>query len=481
MLLEKIPLQSNIGGCGNKSVDIPASKFEQETAILQMMEIFYDDPVLFAQVVLNVFPDRQQRRVLRAAYKKQRTSVRSGRGCGKTWVAAILIWHFLCTRPHAQVYCTAPSAVSALGALWPTVKNVHNLMEPLWKDLFEVQNNTIKNIEHPLTWFCSVRVARQENPEAMAGAHAPHMMYIVDEASGVTDAIISIISNSLTEDDNRLILLSNPRRLSGAFYESQQRHKRDLYTQLHLSCYESEFITEDKLNSMIVEANGEGTDAHMIEVMGEFPKKEDKCIIDGFLIEAALDRDLPEEDFKDVPVIWGVDMATSNDMSVLVKRQGNRVLNDIKRWKLRDTMKVVAKIHEEYINTPDGLKPVRINVDSIGIGKGAYDRLKELIGATIVYSAVANKKPFSKKYMYNQKSEWWAEMREWFRDEVEIPEDKPLIDEITAMHSTPSGDGRFRTEAKADYIKRFSHSPDTGDAFAMTFVKTGKKCAGITT
>lgn len=234
----------------------------------------------------------------------------------------------------------------------------------------------------------------------MAGSHALNMLYVMDEASGIDDGVFNSVFGSLTEDDNYLLMLSNPRRLNGFFYESQQYKSKDTYAQLHMNAIKSDFVTQKSIDNW-KNLYGEESNQYMVEVLGEFPLKEDESIIPYDLYVKGIENSIDDEELEDIPIIWGADIAAGNDKSVLVKRQGPKVFDDIKRWKYHDTMKVVGKIVQEYEETPDELKPIRIYVDSIGVGKGAYDRLKEK--GLPVYAAVASKKAIAKKYITNQK------------------------------------------------------------------------------
>ena len=72
--------------------------------LIQLLQVYHDDPIMFSEQILNIYPDDQQKAVILSVYDKKRTTVRSGRGCGKTWAAGIVIWHFLCTRAFSQIY-----------------------------------------------------------------------------------------------------------------------------------------------------------------------------------------------------------------------------------------------------------------------------------------------------------------------------------------------------------------------------------------
>ena len=453
-------------------------KLTPDEELQTLVETLYHNPCLFSELILGIKPDKQQTEVINALYERKYVSVRSGRGCGKTWCAGIIIWHFLCTRAYSQIYITASSGGTIQGAIWPTLAKLHDNMESMYKDQFELQSTMIKHKTHKLNWFAMTRTARQENPEALAGSHAMQMLYVIDEASGVADAMFNSIFGSLTEEDNYLLMLSNPRRLNGFFYESHQYKARNVYAQLHMNAIKSEFVTDKSVNHWR-DLYGEDSNQYQIEVLGEFPAKEDESIIPYDLFIDGVKRTLDSKEYEDIPIIWGLDMAAGNDKSVLVKRQGNYVHPDIKRWKYHDTMKVVGKVTEEFNSLDEKDRPVKIYVDAIGIGKGAYDRLKE--NELPVYPAIANKKAVSNKYIFNQKSEWWKEMQEWVKGNIDLPNDSELIEEVTSMRAVPSSDGRFRTEGKPQFIKRYEHSPDTGDAFAMTFCLKSKKSIGMTT
>ncbi|MFC6546023.1 hypothetical protein ACFQBN_04800, partial [Cohnella cellulosilytica] len=62
-------------------------------------------------------------------------------------------------------------------------------------------------------WFATARTATR--PENMAGFHEDHMLFVVDEASGVADPILETILGTLTGEDNKLAMFGNPRGLLG--------------------------------------------------------------------------------------------------------------------------------------------------------------------------------------------------------------------------------------------------------------------------
>ena len=67
-------------------------------------------------------------------------------------------------------------------------------------------------------WFATAKTATK--PENMQGFHEDHMMIVVDEASGVSDPIMEAILGTLTGSDNKLLLMGNPNRIEGVFFDA---------------------------------------------------------------------------------------------------------------------------------------------------------------------------------------------------------------------------------------------------------------------
>lgn len=442
---------------------------KEDKDLLELMEIYYDDPVLFCRQILHIEPDEQQEEMLYALRDNKKATAKSGRGAGKTFGAGMGIWWFLNTRFNAQVYITAASGGTIQGAIWPTIAKLHQEMDPLFKNCWDLQTTQVKRKQYPATWFCLSRTARKESPESLAGAHAENLLYIIDEASGVDDAIFKSVFGSLTEEENYLLMLSNPRRLSGFFFESHRPYSSTIYKQITMSAIKSRWVTDKSIESW-KRMYGEESNTYRVEVLGEFPTKETDSIIDYDQVIAATERKKNGEG----PILWGIDVGGGFDKSVLIKRRDNKVWKSIKEWKDKDTMKLVGRIVSEYEKTPKQNRPAKIFIDSIAIGKGPSDRLKEL-GLPIVATNVSTKAK-NKKFYVNLKAELWSNLRDWFRDaEPDVPYNADLIEQLTTVRQEFHSSGKFLIESKDKYKKRNPQigSPDLADALALTFNMKG--------
>ena len=71
---------------------------------------------------------------------------------------------------------------------------------------------------------------------------------ILDEASGISDKAINILTGALTEKDNRMLMMSQPTRPSGYFYDSHHKNAKSehnpngTWTSIILNSEESPFV-----------------------------------------------------------------------------------------------------------------------------------------------------------------------------------------------------------------------------------------------
>ncbi|ODR96784.1 hypothetical protein AUC71_04250 [Methyloceanibacter marginalis] len=86
---------------------------------------------------------------------------------------------------------------------------------------------------------------------------------------------------------------------------------------------------------------GEDSNQWRVRVLGEFPTADDDTVMPLELVLAAVDRDvMPLSSY--IP-IWGLDVARfGDDSSALAKRQANKLLEPVKRWRNKDSIQLTA-------------------------------------------------------------------------------------------------------------------------------------------
>lgn len=442
-----------------------------------------NDPYRFATEVLGILPagadnpddgfqlEEWQDKFLRDFFldpqgkptESPRHSIRAGHGVGKGFLLAILALWFPLTHYDSKGVVTANSQSQLRDNNWPEIRKLYSMLPQDLQDVIDIQEERMLIKASPEMGFVVRRTASPGNPEALQGIHARHVIYLIDEASGIADITFEVAQGSLSTHGACAVMFSNPTRPDGFFFDTH--HKlRGRWRCLRVSSTDvprARGHIED-----CIQAYGLDSNKYRVRVLGEFPLAGDDVVIPLEWVEAAIDRVIDTPSF--VP-IWGVDVARfGDDSSALAKRQANKLLEPVKLWKNKDLMQLVGLIHNEYINTHEDFQPKEILVDVIGLGSGVVDRLKEL-GLPVRGVNVGESRATLDQCMRLRDELWWKG-REWFQSkDCVIPRDDYLISELTAPTYDFHSSGRIVVESKKDMKERSGKSPDAADAFLLTF------------
>lgn len=467
----------------NRVPGLTAASQQNQNPLTAFVERYRNDRVAFVIEILGVLAIEawQLDALQRLDRGKTRISIRSGHGVGKTTFLAWVALHFLFTRYPCKVAVTAPSATQLFDALASEVKlwlKKAEANKPLLKGILEAHSDRVFMSAAPEAVFLTYRTSRKENPEALQGIHAEHVLLIGDEASGVDEKVFEAAAGSMSTRGAITILAGNPTRSTGFFYRTHTV-LRHIWDSIKVSCHDSTrvdpaYIEEERVF-------GEDSNRYRIRILGEFPKGDDDTLIARSLIEDATKRDIvaPRND----PIYWGVDVARSlnRDKSSLAKRKGPVVLEPVKRWQTPDTMGLVGLILKEWNETPVHERPEAIFVDVIGVGGGVVDRLRELDLPAVGINVGENPSVFG--MAVKLRDELWCMGRDWFMTKVvHFPaEDTETIEELVAPKVAYTSSGNAKVSSK-DEMRASGmlggKSPDGADAFLLTFARTSAITAG---
>ena len=433
-------------------------------------------PALFAVEALRV-PEKwdavkkegvttQQWSASKKLVAKRRLSIRAGKGVGKsTFLSWSILWFHACYFP-GKGGCTAPTATQMSDVLWAELSLWHRRLRdnmPALGEKFEWKVDSFVMKEAPQESFSVARTARPEKPEALQGLHSKYVLVLVDEASGVDDAIFEAGRGAMSGDDNFIILASNCTRLSGLFYRTHHELS-PIWETDHWNGEESPLQSQAFRDEIIFEY-GKDSNYYRVNVQGEFPSAEDDVVIPKTLCDAAGKRAVEPFGAR----VWGLDVARfGSDRCVLIKRCENATLEVHKSWTSMDTMQTAGKVYAEWLATPPKDRPVSIIVDVIGIGAGVVDRLIEM-DLPIVGLNVAESASVEELYM-RSRDELWFRARKWLeKKHCHLVEDKQLVAELIVPKYTFTSTGKIKVESKDEMRKRYPRSPDVADAFCLTF------------
>jgi hypothetical protein len=281
----------------------------------------------------------------------------------------------------------------------------------------------------------------------------------------VPEQVFEAAAGSMSGHNAVTLLLGNPVRSSGFFYDTHTRLAGE-WTTFQVSCLDSPRVSDEYVKEMQTRY-GEESNIYRIRVVGEFPKGDDDTVIAMDLLEQAVNRDVAPS--QHAPMVWGLDVARfGSDRSALCKRQGNAVTEAIRTWKNLDLMQLTGAVVAEYNALAPSQQPKEILVDSIGLGAGVVDRLREL-GLPARGINVAESPAMGGTYR-NLKAELWYRARAWLEArDCKMARDDVLIAELATVRYSFTSNGKIAIEGKDEIRKRGLPSPDKADAFVLTF------------
>ena len=437
--------------------------------------LYYKDrPVEFTKDIIKATPDDIQGDILTSVAQNQLTSVRSGHGIGKSALQSWLIIWFMCTRPFPKIPCTAPTKHQLHDILWAEVAKWLN---PTLKTEIEWTQEKLYMKSNPENWFAVPRTATQ--PDALQGFHADHLLYIIDEASGVKDIVFEPVLGSLSTQDAKLIMCGNPTQLSGFFFDSHNKN-RSIYKTFKVSGENSKRVSKDYIQ-MIIDMYGLESDVYRVRVAGEFPKAMPDSFIQLEWVENC-SKKISTRTYPTFRIDIGVDVARYGDDETVINilfdkkyQQKQKVLHH------NDTMQVTGNIvqilenlRQQYIGMP-----IHIKIDCDGLGVGVYDRLKEIkqqknwitvkLYECHFGGAGGKNKEEEPVEFSNSTGLMWGLLREKLkRNEIELIYDDKQITQLSNRKYRINSEGRIELERKEEMKKRGLTSPDRGDALVLS-------------
>jgi len=440
---------------------------------------YRNNPVLFFKEILQFTPDQWQDEVATDIAGHRRVSVRSGQGVGKTALeAAVALW-FLCCFPFPRVVCTAPTRQQLNDVLWAEISKWQS-KSPILKRILKWTKTKVYMRKYEERWFATARTATK--PENMQGFHEDHMLFIVDEASGVADPIMAAIFGTLSGEFNKLFMCGNPTKTSGFFFDSHNKD-RAVFKTHQVSCLNSPRTSKENIE-MLKRKYGEDSDVYRVRVKGEFPRGESDAFIS---LEMAM---FAKDDVKVIPegdiLYIGADIARFGDDETAIYARLNGVVIDSHFHHKEGLMvtagwvlNMAARCKKSYPN----ISQVQIRIDDDGLGGGVTDRVNEVnneqgLGYEVI--PVHNGGSTDDEHYGNKGSELWGQIKERLDENMsnyilglpgylQIPDDDKLITQLTTRKWRMGSSGKIVLEPKKEMKKRGLSSPDRADAFVLAF------------
>lgn len=394
-------------------------------------------------------------------------------------LVAWLIQWALVTCPNARVLVTANTATQLATKTWPELSVWHNMsIFSSWFKLNSTNMHYALSEGYEKTWRADAIAWSITNTEAFAGLHnkGSRILIVIDEASGVDDKIWEVIEGALTDERTEIIwaVFGNPTRNTGRFRECFRRYK-ELWDGARV---DSRYVdgTNKRQFSEWEETYGRDSDFFRVRVTGEFPDKATGQLIATETVREAQTRKYSLDVVTGQPKILGIDCALwGGDANVVYLRQGvfsKRVAkiflgSEENTWLLA----------EQFSNIIHSEKPDMVFIDSGNFGVAIADMLTVKMGHKNVIKIGFGDRAADPRQYGNKRIEIWDRMRIWLESEggmlppAHSPDNEGLDieNDLISPEYHYDGQGRKMLERKQDMRRRGLHSPDDGDALALTF------------
>ena len=324
--------------------------------------------------------DRQQKEFLDSVAKYKCVGCKSGHTTGKSTSLSWLILWFLFTRPT-----TAPVHVGV------TAPTYHQLQDVLWAEcafwlassaltpFIKWTSDKIYLLSNPQTNWAVPRTVARGQSENLQGLHSPHFLMIVDEGFAIEDQKVWEVIESLLrlDQDNKLVFVGNPTRISGYCYDAFKRNNprwMEPVGKLLTMNAERSSISDPNYRKNIADRWGKNSDIYRARVLGEFPLGNPEAFISLVQAEEARSRTVAGEG----EIHIGADIARmGNDLTVLTVRHGRKVFPQIIKEKSLHTenARLIVQTAREFRAKCkyDGI--IKVKVDHTGEGSGVTDML----------------------------------------------------------------------------------------------------------
>lgn len=458
------------------------------------------EPVRFFKEVLGVQPWSRQIEIIEAVRDHTRTAVASGHKVSKSHTAAGIALWFYCSFADARVIMSSTTARQVDQILWRETRMMHaragRCLDCKADDPEQLRiprpcphSAVIEGVMGDLARtglrapdFREIVGFTAREAEAVAGISGSHLLYILDEASGIPEIIHEAIAGNMA-GGGRVVMFGNPTRNDGEFFDAFHS-KSKFYHCIRVSSEETpnvitgrnvipglatrEWIEEKKLEW------GEDSPLYRIRVRGEFATNEAGRIFSVYAIEQAEIRWYTTPEAGRLYI--GVDPAgetNTGDEILFAARRGLKCMSLHPHRGITADMIVTHLVRLiTELRLPREVPVIVIDAEGpIGIKVGrklaAYlDRYPDTFELVRVF---ASNRAMREPQAYERvRDELAANLEAWMRDGGAIPEDAKLAAELHALEWIEQANGRLKCTPKDVVRKLLDRSPDRYDALALS-------------
>jgi hypothetical protein len=440
-----------------------------------------DDPVKWVQERCGGFVWSKQVKILESVRDNKYTAVKACHGPGKSASAGFAGSWWIDTHDIGTAFLvtTAPS--------WPQVQTI------LWREIRRLHGraNLPGRITLDCQWYIGEHGKLEEliamgrkpadyDEQAFQGIHARYILIIIDEACGVDIALWNAVLSLATNENARILAIGNPDDPSSYFaslFDGKADPDEDGINEMTgwncitISAFDTPNFTGESIPPTLAQdlvspdwvqerAKDWGVESpvYTSKVLGQFPDISDDYLITPAMMEIGYNTNWPGFEAGR----YGCDIARlGQDQTVIYRNRGNQIRLD-DEWGQLDTMRTAGKIGEKL--SGPSLSRIPATIDSIGVGAGVLDRLRERAFDVIGFQG--SERAFRPDRYQNRRAEVYWEFRQGLAAgffDLD-PDDVKLKAELTNIKYWINSAGQICVESKEDMHKRGMKSPNRADA-----------------
>lgn len=442
--------------------------------------------------VLNFTPTWQQAQLLTAVQNAQLgkasnwIACKSGQGPGKTTIS-VIIGLFRCWQAvDALTIVTAPTMRQCKDVWLVEARRRLEAADPSISRFFKCTKTKIEIGGRPDWGVKLVTATREENAQ---GYHEENMTVICEEASGIPRELLIQFKGTLSNPNALLLQIGNPNTMDCDFYScfNIMRDRWQTFTfNAEDTARDYPHIVNPQRNKDLAEEFGRDSDVYRIRVLGEFPHADPNCVMSAEDLEKCTDRKLMlkcaqlarPDGYLPARQIGGDLARFGGDESVLFRRSGQAIIE----WEFYahvDPNHVVNRAFRMQADAGWRDDDTWFVFDAGGMGQGVMGNFHDAHKQIVEFHNGG--KATEVDYANKITQAWFHFARLVRAQEVYIPRDNRLIQQLATRQYFTDLKGRLILEKKDDYIKRGHDSPDRADAIVMCFWDEVEAMANLVT
>jgi len=438
--------------------------------------------------------------------------IESGTGCSKTyWLSRLVLW-FLDCFDNSLVVTSAPKRDQLQLGLWSEIAMLEKRIKTIrpYSQMYKlrlainekkrVHDTAPDEVTSSSAWhavgFVAGTGADEQSANKARGFHRKHMLIILEECTGISEALLTAFQNTSTGYTNYIVAVGNPDSDVDTLHKFCQQKDVKNY-RLSALDYPNIVMNREVYPGAVTTASissrtdvyGKDSGLWKSMIRGISPAQSKDSLIKIEWIEQCIGIDIPMDSYNAV----GVDVANSEngDKAALAWGNGNCLLHldqfqcpnatHLAYNMIFDSGELAAKGYEDYKVsdiTQYHVEPSFVGVDAVGVGVATVNAFKDegleitaLSGGA--WSEAIPKDDKGRPYysFVSLRSQMYWQAREDLRNkELSIQvEDRVILNHLIKQLTLPkfiATNASIKVEGKEHVKQRLGgNSPDIADAF----------------